>query len=67
MMVIQSKMSPKAIVEVWEKTESVFRKYNISLSTKTLDALVTDDVLTSILKDLNDIVGSSSITCIEGG
>jgi hypothetical protein len=45
-MVIQSNMSPKAIVKVWEYTKNIFNKFNISLSSeKTLETLVTKDML----------------------
>ena len=66
-MVIQSNMSPKAIVEVWENTDNTFKKYNVSISEKTLDTLVQESVLSVLLSELNIVVGSSSATCIEGG
>ncbi|PLR78705.1 hypothetical protein CU633_03900 [Bacillus sp. V3-13] len=66
-MVIQSNMSPKSIVLVWESTKEVFNKYNIQLTDKTLESFVNEEVLTLLLAELNEKVGSSSATCIEGG
>lgn len=66
-MVIQSNMAPKAIVEVWENTATVFQKHNIALVDMSLETLVGVDELTTLLKELNGIVGSSSATCVEGG
>jgi hypothetical protein len=34
-MVIQSNMSSKAIVQVWENTVDTFKKYNVPISDKT--------------------------------
>ncbi|MCK6205727.1 hypothetical protein KZX50_09790 [Bacillus infantis] len=66
-MVIQANMSPKAIVEVWENTAEIFETYNVSLSSITLQELVDGKILPHLLGDLNEKVGSSEITCIEGG
>lgn len=66
-MVIQSNMSPRAIVQVWENTEVVFEKNHIALSDQTLETLVATHVLAGILVELNAAVGSSSTTCVEGG
>lgn len=66
-MVIQSNMSPKAIVEVWEKTATIFEKYNVPITEKTLETFIEADTMTILLIELNDIVGSSTATCIEGG
>jgi polysaccharide deacetylase 2 family uncharacterized protein YibQ len=66
--VIQSNMSPNNIVEVWEGTITVFNKYNVSISAEqSLVSLVKEDVLPTLLKELNESVGSSSVTCVEGG
>ncbi|MDR6123699.1 hypothetical protein QFZ87_003296 [Bacillus sp. SLBN-46] len=65
--VIQSNMSSKSIVEVWENTVDTFKKYNVPISEKTLDTLVQDSSLPALLSELNNVVGSSSATCIEGG
>jgi hypothetical protein len=66
-MVIQPVMSPKAITDVWTITNDVFMKYNVPISDKALETIVETDVLKSILNELNSIVGSSPVTCIEGG
>jgi hypothetical protein len=67
-MVIQSNMSPEAIVEVWEFTINIFNKFNISvLSEKTLGNLVTKNILPILLGELNHLVESNGMTCFEGG
>lgn len=65
--VIQSNMSSKAIVEVWENTVDTFKKYHVPYSEKTLDTLVQESILPALLSELNTVVGSSRATCIEGG
>jgi hypothetical protein len=66
-MVIQSNMSPEAIVDVWEETADVFKKYNVPLSKQSLETLIGNELLPSLLQELNSAVGSSTTTCIEGG
>ncbi|CAM4051539.1 hypothetical protein [Mesobacillus zeae] len=67
-MVIQSNMSPKAIIEVWEITAPIFLKFNVPLTEKSLETIIEEaDTLTNLLTELNTVVGSSSVTCIEGG
>lgn len=66
-MVIQSNMTSKAITEVWEDTVAVFLKYNVPVSDKAIQALVTENTLPVLLTELNNVVGSSNATCIEGG
>lgn len=66
-MVIQSNMSPKAIVEVWENTVPIFVKFKVPLTDKTLETIFGTDTLTKLLIELNAVVGSSTATCIEGG
>ncbi|MFJ7728560.1 hypothetical protein ACIQXV_20730 [Neobacillus sp. NPDC097160] len=66
-MVIQLNMNSKAITEVWEDTVKVFQKYNVPITNKALQALVTDNTLQVLLTELNNVVGSSTATCIEGG
>ncbi|EFV74654.1 hypothetical protein MKY20_24130 [Cytobacillus sp. FSL W8-0315] len=66
-MVIQSNMSPKAIVEVWAETALVFNKYNIPLTDHPLETLVEMEYLSCLLQKLNSFVGSSAATCVEGG
>ncbi|PLR85652.1 hypothetical protein [Bacillus sp. V33-4] len=66
-MVIQSNMSPKSIVLVWESTKEVFNKYNIQLTDETLESVIKEEILILLLAELNEKIGSSSATCIEGG
>jgi hypothetical protein len=66
-MIIQSNMSPEAIVDVWTETETVFIKHKIPLSKQSLETLVESEHLPSLLEELNSVVGSSTATCIEGG
>jgi hypothetical protein len=66
-MVIQSNMSPKAIIDVWEATTDIFKKYNIPITNLSLETFLISQELLLLLKELNSTVGSSTITCIEGG
>lgn len=66
-MVIQSNMSPKSIVKVWENTVSIFIKYNVPLTESKLENTIEADTLTVLLNELNAFVNSSSDTCIVGG
>jgi hypothetical protein len=66
-MVIQSNMSPKAIVEVWEDTEQVLKKYNVPLIERALETTIDVAILPKLLNELNFVVGSSAASCIEGG
>ncbi|SEM11468.1 hypothetical protein SAMN05192533_10162 [Mesobacillus persicus] len=66
-MVIQSNMSSKAIIEIWGTTIDVFKKFNVPIAGDPLKTLVDDDKLPEILKELNQTIGSSSVTCTEGG
>lgn len=66
-MVIQSNMSPEAIVDVWGETADVFKRYNVTLTKQSLEKVVESDLLSSLLQELNSVVGSSTATCIEGG
>jgi hypothetical protein len=66
-MVIQSTMSPKAIIEVWEEALEVFQRYNVPIMEEPLQVLVDNHFLQLIVTELNRVVGSSSATCVEGG
>jgi hypothetical protein len=66
-MVIQSNMTSKAITEVWENTVQVFQKYEVPITNNELKELVSDNSLQVLLTELNNVVGSSNATCIEGG
>lgn len=66
-MVIQSNMSPKAIIEIWGITAPIFVKFNVPLVDKTLESIVDSEIIPNLLTELNAAVGSSTATCIEGG
>lgn len=66
-MVIQSNMSPNAIVDIWGNTADVFKKYNVPLTKQSLETLVDHKLFQSLLRELNSVVGSSDATCVEGG
>lgn len=66
-MVIQPNMSSKSIIEIWKNTIDVFKKHNITISEVALEKEVEENILDSLIKELNSIVGSSSATCVEGG
>ncbi|MBS4190451.1 hypothetical protein KHA94_09640 [Bacillus sp. FJAT-49705] len=66
-MVIQPNMSPVSIVEAWEKTRKVFEKHNVPITTILLQDSIHPEILTELLKELNESIGSSETTCIEGG
>ena len=66
-MVIQANMTSKAITELWEDTILVFQKYNVPITNKALQLLVFDNTLHLLLTELNNVVGSSTQTCIKGG
>nr|WP_277398310.1 hypothetical protein [Neobacillus citreus] len=60
-------MASKAIAEVWKETVEVFQKYNVPITEKALQVLVTENTIKILLTELNKVVGSSTATCIEGG
>ncbi|MHC0038523.1 hypothetical protein [Pseudoneobacillus sp. C159] len=64
---IQSNMTPEAIVEIWRITAEVFKKYKVPLKRQSLEILVEDEILPLLLQELNSAIGSSPKTCIEGG
>lgn len=66
-MVIQSNMSPKAIVEVWENTGPIFVKFHVHPTDNTLESIFEPEILHNLLIELNAAVESSTATCIEGG
>jgi hypothetical protein len=65
--VIQSNMSSEAIVQVWSETKEVFSQYSIPLTNKPLNEVIEEEELIKLLESLNEVVGSSRTTCIEGG
>lgn len=67
-MVIQPNMVVSDIVKVWPETKVVFARYGISPSSKKkIEQMISKDNLDKLLADLNQTVGSSELTCIEGG
>jgi hypothetical protein len=66
-MVIQSNMTSRAIVEVWSNTIEIFEKYKVPITPKALNSLVKGEELISLISELNQKVGSSNTTCIDGG
>jgi hypothetical protein len=60
-------MSPKAIVEIWEVTATIFSKHYVPLTERSLESFIVAESLANLLIELNNIVGSATATCIEGG
>jgi hypothetical protein len=60
-------MSPKAIVEIWEVTATIFSKHYVQLTERSLESFIVAESLANLLIELNNIVGSATATCIEGG
>lgn len=65
--VIQSNMSPAAIVEVWSNTAVIFKRHKIPFTKQVLATLIDEEQLIPLLHELNAAVGSSVSTCIDGG
>jgi hypothetical protein len=66
-LVIQSDMSPKAIVQIWGNTTQVFTGFHVPIVDQKLIEIVHENILTELLSNLNNAIGSSSLTCIDGG
>lgn len=66
-MVIQSNMSAKLVVQTWQETSDIFIKYNIPIVDQAINEVVEPKLLKELLTELNTQVGSSSLTCVEGG
>ncbi|GAB7388458.1 hypothetical protein BSNK01_22950 [Bacillaceae bacterium] len=67
-MVITKDMPVSGIVSSWDVTKEVFQKYGIPIdSNKAIKNHLHGSQLDSIISDLNRVIGSSEITCIEGG
>jgi hypothetical protein len=67
-MVIQQNMPVSGIVAAWLETEVVIRRYGIPAnSNKALQEHVSGEILQNVLNDLNQSIGSSEMTCVEGG
>ncbi|GGB66473.1 hypothetical protein GCM10007199_35950 [Fictibacillus barbaricus] len=67
-MVIQPNMTPQAIVSIWTETRKVFEKYRLPVTDNSLYSLVPNDIsLQLLLTELNNCIGSTYNTCVEGG
>lgn len=67
-MVITKDMTVAGIIESWNVTKSVFEQYGISGTPElALKDLFLGDQLNQLISDLNKMIGSSEVTCIEGG
>ncbi|EGL81414.1 Domain of unknown function DUF1858 [Caldalkalibacillus thermarum TA2.A1] len=67
-MVITKDMPVSGIVNSWPETKEILRRYGISTdSNKALKEHFQNNELESIISDLNNAIGSSNATCIEGG
>lgn len=67
-MVITDEMPVSGIANSWEETKEVFNKYDIPVgSNKALKEHLQDKDLELLISDLNKTIGSSEVTCIEGG
>ncbi|WP_102262550.1 hypothetical protein [Mesobacillus jeotgali] len=67
-MVITKDMPVSGIANSWSETKEVFVKYAIPYdSNKALQEHLQDDQLSSIISEINKVIGSSEATCIEGG
>ncbi len=66
-MVIQSNMSPRAIVREWDATADVFARYRVPLTREPIEELVEEERIPLLLRELNAAAGSSAATCTGGG
>lgn len=67
-MVITVEMPVSGIANSWDETVEVFKKYNIQVSSnKALKEHLQNEELDILISDLNKTIGSSEVTCIEGG
>ncbi|WP_285866583.1 hypothetical protein [Mesobacillus maritimus] len=60
--VIQSNMSSKTIIEIWGITLEVFKKYNIPISSNALSTMVDQETLPELLRELNRTIRSPKET-----
>lgn len=66
--VITIEMPVSGIAHSWDETKEVFKKYDIPISTtKALKEHLQDEELNRLISDLNKTIGSTDVTCIEGG
>lgn len=67
-MVVQPNMPVAGIIEAWETTREVFESFRIDTeTTKSLNEVASDDTLEKLVKAINEKIGSTTATCIEGG
>ncbi|QOY38171.1 hypothetical protein AWH56_011900 [Anaerobacillus isosaccharinicus] len=67
-MVITAEMPVSGIANSWEETKEAFNKYDIPVgSNKALKEHLQGKDLDLLISDLNKTIGSSGVTCIEGG
>ena len=61
-------MPVSGIAKSWDETKEVFKKYDIPFGfNKALKEHLQDEELDLLVSDLNKAIGSSEVTCIEGG
>jgi hypothetical protein len=66
--VITMEMPVSGIANSWDETKEVFKKYDIPVgSNKALKEHLQDKELDLLISDLNKTIGSSEVTCTEGG
>lgn len=67
-MVITKEMPISGIANSWAATKDVFKKFDIPVSSnKALKEHLQDEDLDLLISYLNNTIGSSEVTCIEGG
>ncbi|MGG5255353.1 hypothetical protein ACQYAD_18160 [Neobacillus sp. SM06] len=68
MMVITKDMPVSGIAASWDEAKEVFQKYGIPASSnKALKEHIQGEQLDQLISDLNKAIGSTEVTCIEGG
>jgi hypothetical protein len=61
-------MPVSGIAKSWDVTKEVFIKYNIPVSSnRSLKEHLQEGELELLISDLNKTIGSTVVTCIEGG
>ncbi|UCZ53545.1 hypothetical protein LGQ02_01740 [Bacillus shivajii] len=67
-MVITKDMPVSGIANSWPETIVVFEKYKIAPKTnQALKAFEKGEELKQLIKEINAAIGSSEVTCVEGG
>jgi hypothetical protein len=66
--VVTEDMPISGIVDSWNETKEVFKIHQIPEdSNKALKEFLSGDQLQQVISQLNEVIGSSESTCIEGG